>query len=43
MTRRLTLVVCAVIVAGGLGYAAVSAQSKPAAGGTTVTVFKSPT
>jgi hypothetical protein len=43
MIRRTTLLVCAVVVAAGLGYAAVSAQSKPAAGSPTVSVFKTPT
>ncbi len=43
MIRRTTLVVCAVVVAAGLGYAVVSAQSKPSAATPTVSVFKTPT
>lgn len=43
MIRRTTLVVCAVVVTAGLGYAAVSAQSKPAAATPSVSVFKTPT
>jgi hypothetical protein len=42
MIRRTTLLVCAVMVAAGLGYAAVSAQSKAAAT-PSVSVFKTPT
>ena len=41
MIRRTMLLVCAVVVTTGLGYA-VSAQSKPAAP-PTVSVFKTPT
>lgn len=43
MTRRLILATSAVAVAASLGYAAVAAQSKPAAGLPSVSVFKSPT
>jgi len=43
MTRRFTFFASAVIATAGLGYAAVSAQSTPAAGAATVSVFKSPT
>ncbi len=43
MTRRLMLATSAVAVAASLGYAAVAAQSKPAAGLPSVSVFKSPT
>jgi hypothetical protein len=42
MKPRYTLAACAVVLATGLGYSA-AAQQKPAAGGNTVTVYKSPT
>jgi hypothetical protein len=42
MTQRHWLPACAVLAAG-LGYAVLSAQSKPAVGGSTVMVYKSAT
>ncbi len=43
MIRRLMFAASVVAVATSLGYAAVTAQSKPVAGLPSVSVFKSPT